>query len=99
MTEEILLKVAANTPTPKLAGAIVKNMQEGKRVLARAYGTQALYALCKGAAMANAYMDGLDQVWLLPDTTMIEAPNHDSIREFTFQFRFMSEITAPQESS
>lgn len=91
--EKIILKVAAQTSPPKLAGAIVKNLEEGKQVYARAYGSQALYQLDKAADLANRYVEGKDEVLVTITTSMIEAPNYDSIREFTHHFRLRSQLT------
>lgn len=80
----IVLKVAAQTRVPGLAGAMVKNLDEGKTVYARAYGVQALYQMSKAVAMANVYLDGEDHIYSLIHTQVLNAPNQDSIREFTF---------------
>lgn len=90
----IVLKVAADTRIPGLAGAMVKNLDEGKTVYARAYGSQALYQMTKAVAMANVYMDGQDEIWALIDTRFLEALNQDSIREFTFLLQKRSALRA-----
>ena len=55
-SEGIELKVAARTPAAKAAGAIVKNLQEGKRVSLIAMGAgavnQAVKAICIARGMA-----------------------------------------------
>lgn len=94
MLPEILLKVAAKTAVPKLAGAIIKNKQEGKRVLCRAYGVQALYQLTKSVALSNDMLDGQETVLVLITTSVIDQSQQESIREFTYEIIFRSDVLA-----
>lgn len=51
--EEALLKVANGSPAPKVAGSIVKNMEEGKRVVLLAMGAGAVNQAVKAIAIAR----------------------------------------------
>ena len=52
---EIVLKVSASTTPSRLAGAIVKNIDEGYRVFARAYGSAASSRLPLALHWAQVY--------------------------------------------
>jgi stage V sporulation protein SpoVS len=55
MPEEVVLKVGTHTNPAALAGAIYKNVAEGKAVVARAFGASATYTLNKALAVAQGF--------------------------------------------
>ena len=55
MLDELILKVGVATDPAAFAGAIYKNIKEGKRVSARAFGASANYTMCKGIAIAQDF--------------------------------------------
>lgn len=56
MSKVIELKVSSVTVPAKFAGSLVKNLNEGKEVSAKALGMNALYKMIKGIAIAELFV-------------------------------------------
>jgi stage V sporulation protein S len=54
--EHEILKVSATTVPNKLAGAIVKSLNAGKRVKVTAIGDRPINQACKGMAISNQFL-------------------------------------------
>lgn len=86
--EEVVLKVGVQTEPASFAGAIYKNIVEGKAVVARAFGASANYTMSKGIAIAQEYFrsHGMDLMCQLTTRKESSTTNGRDIRSFTANF-------------
>lgn len=95
MPDEIVLKVGVSTEPAAFAGAIYKNIEEGKRVSARAFGASANYTMSKGIAIAHEFFKshGKELVCQLSTrketNTRGDTGEERDIRSFTARFYVM----------
>lgn len=92
MPDDLVLKVSVTTDPTRFAGALFKNIEEGKRVSARAFGMNANYTMTKGIAIAQDFFRQHGQELLCQLSTRKEnniqredGSEHD-IRSFTVHF-------------
>jgi stage V sporulation protein SpoVS len=92
VTDEIVLKVGVTTDPAKVAGAIYKNIEEGRRVSARAFGASANYVMSKGIAIAHQFFESHGKTLYCQLSTRKEPTRPDGgvddrdIRSFTVTF-------------
>lgn len=85
--EEVVLKVGVQTEPASFAGAIYKNIIEGKAVVARAFGASANYTMAKGIAIAQEYFRSHGMDLLCQFSTRKEnSTSGRDIRSFTANF-------------
>lgn len=91
-SNRITLKVGKATNPALFAGAVYKNLEEGKVVEARAFGATANYTMSKGIAIAHEYFRSHGKELLCQVSTREETnapgPSNEEwpIRSFTTVF-------------
>jgi stage V sporulation protein SpoVS len=93
LLDEIVLKVGVSTDPAAFAGALYKNVAEGRRVSARAFGASANYTMSKGIAIAHQYFESHGQRMFCQLSTRKETNakreggfDDRDIRSFTMSF-------------
>lgn len=71
--ERLVLKVSNETPAVRLGKAILKSLEEGKKITLRAIGNVAVNQAVKGIAVANNFVQEQNKkIVFLPYNTTIE---------------------------
>lgn len=73
MEDRILLKVSNETPTLRLGNAILKSLEENKKITLRAIGNVAVNQAVKGIAIANNFAKEQDKnIVFIPYISKVE---------------------------
>lgn len=73
MEDRILLKVSNKTDSTKLARAIIKSLEEKKKITLRAIGSIAINQAVKGIVIANNFAKEQDKnIVFIPHTSKVE---------------------------
>lgn len=73
MEDRILLKVSNETPALRLGNAILKSLEENKKITLRAIGNVAVNQAVKGIAIANKFAEEKDKnIVFIPYISKVE---------------------------